>query len=128
MACTTHCQAETGANGRDLNAQCLSADFGFDEAIAGGVFHANVERLPIDDYLVRRNSDIMHHISNLYLQCRGRTEPFSQLTINAARTTRLSRHGTGPDRGELTEKFRTPRSAHKPRGDFHGQKNQKNTP
>src|SRR3546814_1526586 len=83
------CQAETGANGRDLNAQCLSADFGFDEAIAGGVFHANVERLPIDDYLVRRNSDIMHHISNLYLPCRGRTEPFSQLTINAARAIRL---------------------------------------
>src|SRR3546814_19609226 len=91
MACTTHCQAETGANGRDLNAQCLSADFGFDEAIAGGVFHANVERLPIDDYLVRRNSDIMHQISNLYLPCRGRTEPFSPLTIHAARALRLTR-------------------------------------
>src|SRR3546814_15964058 len=107
MACTTHCQAETGANGRDLNAQCLSADFSFDEAIAGGVFHANVERLPIDDYLIRRNSDIMHHISNLYLPCGCRTKPFSQLTINGARAVRLSRPVHGADSRTLQEQFRT---------------------
>src|SRR3546814_12220354 len=112
MACTTHCQAETCANGRDLNAQCLSADFSFDEAIAGGVFHANVERLPIDDYLIRRNSDIIHHISHLYLPCGGRTKPFSQLNINAARAVRLSRPGKGPESGALTEQFRTRNSAH----------------
>src|SRR3546814_16053902 len=53
----------------------------------------------------------MHHISNLYLPCRGRTEPFSQLTINAARAIRLSRPGHGADSGELTEQFRTPRRA-----------------
>src|SRR3546814_15018564 len=96
MACTTHCQAETGANGRDLNAQCLSADFGFDEAIAGGVFHANVERLPIDDYFVRRNSDLMHHIGNLYLPCRGRTAPFSVLTTNASGAIPLRPPRKGP--------------------------------
>src|SRR3546814_19656213 len=53
----------------------------------------------------------MHHISNLYLPCRGRTEPFSQLTINAARAIRLSRPGKGADSGELTEQFRTRRRA-----------------
>src|SRR3546814_16976929 len=63
------------------------------------------------DLLVRRNSDIMHHISNLYLPCRGRTEPFSQLTINAARAIRLSRPGKGADSGELTEQFRPRRRA-----------------
>src|SRR3546814_16592020 len=112
MACTTHCQAETGANGRDLNAQCLSADFGFDEAIAGGVFHANVERLPIAAYLVRRNSDIMHHISTLYLPCRGRTEPCSQLTITAARAISMSRHGKRPASGCFPAQYATPRRTH----------------
>src|SRR3546814_8677634 len=53
----------------------------------------------------------MHHISNLYLPCRGRTEPFSQLTINAARAIRLSRTGKGADSGELTEQFRNRRRA-----------------